>query len=163
MKEPMFAQSPADFPALAAVREMSGLDYMRKMMAGEVPTTTFAASANYKITKVEEGLVEVTGTPLFAHTNAFGGVHGGWYGVLLDTCLTCAIITGLPRGQYQTTLEYKVNMLRAIPVGTEVIGVGELMHLGRSTGVARGEIRGAADGKLYATGSATCFVMGEAG
>ena len=67
---------------------------MRKMMAGEVPTTTFAASANYKITKVEEGLVEVTGTPLFAHTNAFGGVHGGWYGVLLDTCLTCAIITG---------------------------------------------------------------------
>lgn len=159
MTTPIFAQGPEDFPPLSTVLEMSGLEYLRKMMAGEVPTTTFAKSANYALSKVEPGLVEVTGTPLFEHTNAFGGVHGGWYGVVMDTCLTCAIISGLPRGQYQTTLEYKVNMVRAIPVGTEIIGVGRLDHLGRSTGVARGEIRGT-DGRVYALGTATCFILG---
>lgn len=161
MTEPMFAESPADFLPIEALRQMSGLDYMQRMVAGEVPTTTLAREMNYRVTRAEAGVVEVTGTPEFRHTNAFGGVHGGWYGVILDTCLTCAVISGLPRGQYQTTLEYKVNMLRAIPVGTEVIGTGRVEHLGRSTGVARGEIRGAADGTLYAIGTATCFVMGD--
>ena len=161
MTDPLFAEDPADFLSIEAIREVSGLEYMRKMMAGEVPTTTFARSANYRISAVEKGRVEVTGTPLLQHSNAFGGVHGGWYGVIMDTCMTCAIITGLPRGQYQTTLEYKVNMLRAIPMGAEIVGIGELMHIGRSTGVARGEIRGVADGKLYATGSTTCFIMGD--
>lgn len=157
-----FAQGPADFLSLEALHDMTGLEFMQKLMAGEVPSTTIAQTMNYRISRVEPGLTEVTGTPEFRHTNAFGGVHGGWYGVILDTCLTCAIITGLPRGQVQTTLEYKVNMLRAIPVGTEVVGVGRLEHLGRSTGVSRGEIRGAADGRLYAVGTATCFIMGTA-
>lgn len=161
MSTQFFAQGPQDFLPIEAVRTMSGLEYMQKILRGEVPTTTLAEACNYRVTRVEPGLVEVTGRPEHPHTNAFGGVHGGWYGVILDTCLTCSIITGLPRGQFQTTLEYKVNMLRAIPVGTEVTGTGRLEHLGRSTGVSRGEIRGTADGRLYAIGTATCFVMGE--
>ncbi len=163
MTPPKFAESAADFLPLAAVKEMTGLEYMQKMLAGEVPTTTFARGCNYRLSKVGPGLVEVTGTPGHEHTNAFGGVHGGWYGVILDTCLTCAVITGLPKGQFQTTLEYKVNMLRAIAPGTEVVGVGRLEHMGRSTGVARGEIRGVQDGRVYALGTATCFVMGAPG
>ncbi len=162
MTEPLYADSPEAFLPLAALREMTGLEFMREMLAGKVPTATIGKEMNFRISRVEEGLVEVTGTPEFRHSNAFGGTHGGWYGVILDTCLTCAVISGLPRGQYQTTLEYKVNMLRAIPIGTEIIGTGRVEHLGRSTGVARGEIRGAADDKLYAVGTATCFVMGEA-
>lgn len=159
---PKYAKDPTDFLSLDALRDMSGLEFMQKIVAGEVPTTTIAEMMNYRVSRAEAGLVEVRGTPEFRHSNAFGGVHGGWYGVILDTCLTCAVITGLPRGQFQTTLEYKVNMMRAIPLGTEVVGVGRLEHLGRSTGVARGEIRGALDGRLYAVGTATCFVMGEA-
>lgn len=163
MTTPHFADSPADFLPLEALREMTGLEFMRKILSGEAPTTTIARDMNYRVSRVEEGLVEVTGTPEFRHTNAFGGVHGGWYGVILDTCLTCAVISALPRGQLQTTLEYKVNLIGAIPVGTEVIGTGRIEHLGRSTGVARGEIRGAADGRLYAVGTATCLLMRPGG
>ncbi len=68
-------------------------------------------------------------------------------------------MTTLPTGHVYTTLEYQVNIMRPIPLGTEVQAVGESQHAGRSTGVARGEIRGAADGRLYATGSTTCIVM----
>lgn len=160
MTEPKYAAGPEDFLTLADVQAMTGLAFMQAMLAGEVPTTTIARGCNYRVTRVELGLVEVTGTPGHEHTNAFGGVHGGWYGVLLDTALTCAVITGLKAGQYQTTTEYKVNMLRAIPLGTKVRAIGRTEHLGRSTGVARGEIVGVADGKTYALGTATCLIMG---
>ncbi|KFE36108.1 PaaI family thioesterase [Thioclava atlantica] len=159
MPEQYFAESPEDFLPLEEVLSMSGLDYMRKMVAGEAPSPTVQKSMAYRITEVEEGRVTVRGTPGLPQTNAFGGVHGGWYAMALDTAMTCAVITGLKQGQTQTTLEFKVNLIRAIKPGTEVIGVGQLDHIGRSTGVARGEIRGVEDGRLYATGTATCFIM----
>ena len=37
--------------------------------------------------------------------------------------------------------------------------IGTADHVGRSTGVAKAEIRGVEDDKLYATGSTTCIVM----
>ena len=86
-------------------------------------------------------------------------VHGGWYGTLLDSCMACAVMTKLPRGATYTTLEYKINITRAIPAGMEIVATGLVQHAGRSTGVANGEIRGAQDGKLYATGSTTCMIF----
>lgn len=155
-----YAQSPADFLTLDSMQDISGLEFMQKIVAGELPTTTIARSMNFTVVRAEAGQIEILGRPAFDQTNAFGGIHGGWYGVILDTCMTCAIVTGLKAGQYQTTLEYKINMIRAIPIGTEVKAIGTLEHIGRSTGVARGEIRGVEDGRLYATGSTTCFIMG---
>jgi len=61
-----------------------------------------------------------------------------------------------------------VNLALAGPANgqpTEVIyrnlceAIGTAQHVGRSTGIAIGEIRGVEDGKLYATGSTTCIVM----
>lgn len=161
MTTPLIARSPADFLPLSALRQMSGLEFMRELAAGRQPTATISTLMNYAITGVDTGRVTVTGSAQFAHTNAFGGVHGGWYGTVLDTCMACAVMTLLARGQYYTTLEYRVNITRALPLGMDVIALGEAQHVGRSTGVARGEIRGAADGKLYATGSTTCLVMGD--
>jgi len=69
------------------------------------------------------------------------------------------LMTKVPRGSAYTTLEYKVNITRAIPLGLRVQATGVVEHAGRSTGVATGEIRGIEDGKLYATGSTTCLIM----
>ena len=43
--------------------------------------------------------------------------------------------------------------------GTRVNAVGTIQHAGRTTAVARSELRGAEDGRLYATGSTTCLIM----
>jgi uncharacterized protein (TIGR00369 family) len=88
-----------------------------------------------------------------------GTVHGGWYGTLLDSAMACAVMTAVPKGSTYTTLEYKVNVTRALPPGTEIEAVGTVSHAGRSTGVAEGAIRGVLDGKLYATGSTTCLIL----
>jgi uncharacterized protein (TIGR00369 family) len=99
------------------------------------------------------------GAPEFKTTNPMGTVHGGWYGTLLDSAMACAVMTKVPRGSVYTTLEYKINILRSIPLGMTIDCTGIVDHAGRSTGVATGEIRGVDDGKLYATGSTTCIIM----
>ena len=73
--------------------------------------------------------------------------------------MACAVMTKVPQGSVYTTLEYKVNLVRAIPLDIEIIATGETDHAGRSTSVAHGEIRDAANNKLYATGSTTCLIM----
>ena len=73
--------------------------------------------------------------------------------------MACAVMTKVPKGSVYTTLEYKINILRSIPLGMQIDSIGVIDHVGRSTGIAHGEIRGLEDGKLYATGSTTCIVM----
>lgn len=153
------AKSIDDLPSLATTLSMSGLEFMQGILKGDIARPPISALLNYTLDTVETGRVIFRGTPDFAHTNPMGGVHGGWYGTLLDSCMACAVMTMVPKGSFYTTLEYKVNLTRAIPLGTEIIAIGEIDHAGRTTGVAHGEIRGADDDKLYATGSTTCLIM----
>jgi uncharacterized protein (TIGR00369 family) len=159
MAEQYFAKTPEDLPRMAEILSMSGLDFMRGILEGQISGPPIAGLMNYRLHEVEPGRVAFRGTPEFEVTNPMGGVHGGWYGTLLDSCMACAVMTMVPRGSYYTTLEYKINITRALPVGIEIEAVGMVSHSGRSTGVAEGTIRGVADGKLYATGSTTCLVM----
>ncbi len=141
------------------ILEMSGLDFMRGILEGRLPAPPISKALGYKLHEVEDGRVVFRGTPEFETTNPMGTVHGGWYGTLLDSAMACAIMTRVPKGSIYTTLEYKINITRAIPLGMTIDCIGEVDHSGRSTGVAHGEIRGVDDGKLYATGSTTCIIM----
>lgn len=153
------AKSPADLPDRATILALSGLEFMQAMQRGEIARPPISTLLNYTLDTVETGRVTFRGTPEFDHTNPMGGTHGGWYGTLLDSCMACAIMTMIPKGSIYTTLEYKINLLRAIPIGTEIIATGFVDHAGRTTGVSHGEIRGAVDGNLYATGATTCLIM----
>jgi uncharacterized protein (TIGR00369 family) len=153
------AKSPAELPDKDTILSMSGLEFMQAMQRGDISRPPISALMNYVVDSVEVGKVAFRGTPEFQHTNPMSGVHGGWYGTLLDSCMACAVMTTVPKGSVYTTLEYKVNLTRAIPVGTEIIATGTIDHAGRTTAVSHGEIRGAVDGKLYATGSTTCLIM----
>ena len=137
----------------------SGLDLMTAILEGRHPRATMSGPIGFALSAVADGRVAFRGTPTADHLNPLGTVHGGWYGTLLDSAMTCAVSTRLPAGQAATTLEFKTGIVRAIPVGTEVEAVGIADHVGRSIGVARGELRGVADGRLYATGSTTCLVL----
>ena len=53
-------------------------------------------------------------TPEFRHYNPIGVVHGGVAATLLDSCMGCAVQTHLPAGTGYTTLEIKVNFVRAL-------------------------------------------------
>jgi len=153
------ATTPADLLSPAEVLSMSGLEFMQGILEGRLPGPPIGQTLGYTLSEVEEGRVTFRGAPEFSMTNPLGTVHGGWYGTLLDSAMACAVMTKVPKGSVYTTLEYKINITRAIPLGCEIICTGWVDHAGRSTGVAHGEIRGAEDGKLYATGSTTCIIM----
>ncbi len=153
------ATRPDDLPSTEDVLAISGLEFMQRMKAGDLPGPPIGGLMNYRLAEVEPGRVVFRATPEFSHTNPLGTVHGGWYGTLLDSAMACAVMTLVPRGSVYTTLEYKVNIIRPVPLGAEVEAIGVSQHTGRSTGVAIGEIKGIGDGKLYATGSTTCIVM----
>ncbi|KAF0676760.1 PaaI family thioesterase [Profundibacterium mesophilum] len=153
------AKTPADLPGRDTLLSMTGLEFMQGMLRGEITQPPIGQPMNYALDAVEEGRVVFRGSPEFRHCNPMGGLHGGWYGTLLDSCMACAVMTCVPRGSFYTTLEYKINITRALAPGTEILAIGILAHGGRSTGVASGEIRGADDGRLYATGSTTCLIM----
>lgn len=153
------AKGPEDLLKTEDLLALSGLEFMQGILAGTLSGPPIAGPMNYTLAEVVPGRVVFRGTPDFVHTNPFGSVHGGWYGTLLDSAMACAVMTLVPRGSVYTTLEYKVNIIRPVPLGTEVDAIGVSQHAGRSTGVAVGEIRGVADGRLYATGSTTCIVM----
>jgi uncharacterized protein (TIGR00369 family) len=154
-----YAETPADLASRDTLLSMSGLDFMQAMLRGDFPGPPIARTLNFTLADVARGRAVFRGVPLFAHTNPMGGVHGGWYGAVLDSALGCACMTTVPQGSWYTTLEYKVNITRAIPVGTEVECIATVQHAGRSTAVAEAVMRGVADGKTYATGSTTCIVM----
>lgn len=146
-------------PDRETLLSMSGLAFLQAMLEGTIPGPPIARLLNFWLTDIEQGKAVFRGTPSFDYTNPMGGVHGGWYGALLDSALGCAVMSTVPRGFWYTTLEYKVNITRALAVGTEVECVGTIQHSGRSTGVAEASIRGVADGRLYATGTTTCIIM----
>ena len=153
------AKRTEDLAGMDDLLARSGLDFMQDMVAGHLPGPPIGAAMGFWPVLAEDGRVVFEGTPGFDMLNPMRGVHGGWYGAILDSCMACAVMTKVPRGSVYTTLEYKVNITRALPQGLTVTATGTVDHAGRSTGVARGEIRGKEDGKLYASGTTTCLIM----
>jgi uncharacterized protein (TIGR00369 family) len=145
-------------PRLEELHSCSGLEFMQRIVSSDGPHGTIISTLGCKITAVHIGKCEIRGTADASCANLFGGTHGGWYGMVLDSAMACSVMTMLPQGRTYTTLEYKVNITRGLKIGTPIIATGDAQHVGRSTGVARGEIRGL-DGVLYATGSTTCLIM----
>ena len=153
------ATTPDELPGPDTMLSMSGLEFMQSILDGGLSGPPIGGLLNYRLSVVEDGRVIFKGAPKFESVNPMGTVHGGWYGTLLDSCMACAIMTKVPKGHGYTTLEYKINITRSIPIGMEIAAEGIVQHAGRSTGVANGEIRGVDDGKLYATGSTTCMIF----
>ena len=148
-----------DVLSMAEILEISGLDMMQGILDGIYPAAPIAKILNCKVHAVEKGKVVFRGTPNLESRNPMGTIHGGWYGTILDSAMACAVMTTLPVGKIQTTLEFKVNIIRPIPTGVQVDAIGIVEHSGKSTGVAVGSLVDVKTGKLYASSSTTCIIM----
>jgi uncharacterized protein (TIGR00369 family) len=138
---------------------MSGLDYMQKIMAGEIEGAPMARLLHIKITHVEEGHVTVTGEPGREFENGLRIAHGGFVASLLDTALGCAVNSMQPAGKVFTTLEMKLNYTRAITRQTGTLTCkASVVHAGARTATSEGRVVDA-QGKIYAHGTATFIVF----
>src|SRR5581483_8688508 len=88
---------------------LTGLDYFKKVLAGEFAPPPMLQMLGIKFVEVEYGRVVLTATVEERFYNGTGVAHGGFAATLMDTALGCAINTTTPAGKRFTTLELKVN------------------------------------------------------
>lgn len=137
----------------------TGLAIFEAMLAGEVPAPPICQTLDFVLVEAAAGHVTFQGTPQPAHYNPLGTVHGGWIATLLDSAVACAVHTLLPAGKTYTTLELKVNYVRALTDRvTRVRAIGRSIHQGGRVGTSEGRLVGP-DGTLYAHATSTCLVM----
>jgi len=141
------------------VASMTGLEVMRAVMNGELPSAPMSQTMRYMMVEVEQGRVVVQGAPAEHIMNIQGSVHGGWFGTILDSAVGNAIHTTLPAGKGYATLDLSIKMIRAIfPSVGRVRAIGTVINSGRTICTAEGVIVGP-DGKIYAHATTTCLVQ----
>ena len=136
------------------------MDYLQKIVSGELPPPPIGVLMNFRISELSEGHAVFTVEPAEYHYNPIGVVHGGVAATLLDSAMGCAVHSTLPAGAGYTTLEAKTNLVRAITATTgKLRAIGKVLHIGSRIATAEGRIEDAA-GKLYAHATTTCIVLG---
>jgi len=146
-------------PHAAAARDRGGLESMLAMVRGEIPPPPIALLLGFRLVDVTNGSATFEGTPAEYHYNPIGVVHGGFALTLLDSALGCAVFSTLPAGVGYTTTDVQARLIRAITKDTGLVRcTARTVHVGRSTGIAQGELTDAA-GKLLAIGSTACAIF----
>jgi uncharacterized protein (TIGR00369 family) len=114
---------------------------------------------NFQIAELSEGRAVFTVEPAEYHYNPIGVVHGGLAATLLDSAMGCAVHSTLPAGVGYTTLEIKVNYIRAMTAETGLVRCeAQVIHVGGRTATAEGRVIDSS-GKLYAHATTTCMIF----
>jgi len=150
-------QDPMIGAKLAAT--MPGLDYLRAMIAGEIPPPPIIALMDMELVSAEPGVVTFSCEPNESHYNPIGTVHGGFVCTVLDSVAGCAVHSTLPVGMGYTSLEIKVNYLRAVSTTTgPLTAVGKVVKPGSRVAFAEATVTDA-EGRLVATATSTLLVF----
>lgn len=154
-------EDPMAGAALGAT--MSGIEYLRAMVAGKIPAPPIAVTLDFRLAEVSEGHAIFIGTPAEFHYNPIGVVHGGLVATLLDSALGCSIHSMLPAGTGYTTLELHVNFVRPLTRDTgEIRCEANVLHIGKRLGTAEAKVFDST-GKLYGHGTTTCMIFPAGG
>lgn len=142
------------------VAAMTGLELIRWVQS-ERPTDipSIDRLLGLRFDEVDHGRVVMSLDTRPDFANPFGTVHGGIAATLLDSVMGCAVHTTLPALVGYTTLELKVNYIRAASTnGQTLTATGTVIHSGRRTATAEGRVLDE-HGKLIAHATTTCIIL----
>ncbi|MCH5670748.1 PaaI family thioesterase [Streptomyces gilvus] len=148
-------------PAISAgaVGRGSGLEFLREILAGRLPTAPVAATLGMALEKVDHGHVVFSLEPGEEHYNPIGSVHGGIYATMLDSAAGCAVQSTLPQGMAYTSLDLTVKFLRPVTADTgKVRAVGSVVSSGRRTALAEAKLLDPTD-RLLAHATSSCMLF----
>lgn len=143
----------------AAVGQTTGLEFVRGIATGRLPSAPIAATLDFTLDEAEHGRVVFSLVPGEEHYNPIGSVHGGVYATLLDSAAGCAVQSTLPQGMGYTSLDLTVKFLRPVTVDTgRIRAVGTVVSSGRRTALAEARILDEKD-RLLAHATSTCMLF----
>lgn len=150
------------FEAIKLSKDLNGLDYLKGMQNGEIPEAAAVSALEISIHEIDFGKANFEFTPQDFHYNAVGTVHGGVISTILDTAMGCTLMSTLTKEFTFTTLELKVNFIKAVTQNTgKMIAVGKIIHAGRTTAMTEASLIDES-GKVYAHATSTCLIMKKA-
>ena len=140
-------------------KEMTGLEFVQGLADGTLPLNTIAGTLGYDVTEAASGRVVIRAVPGDIHLNPAGTVHGGLAATLLDSCMGLAVHSTLDKGFGQTTLEFKISLVRPVTPETGLVRAeGSVISRGRRIGTAEGRLIDT-QGRILAHGTTTCLIF----
>jgi len=132
------------------------VDGMQAMLRGEAPPPAAATLLGMRLGSFAAGeaLVELDATA--AHGNPMGTVQGGIIAAIADAAMGWAYMTTLGEGESYTTVEMKINFLRAVRTG-RLSARASVKNAGRTLGLIECDVLDSGD-KLVAHAVSTCMI-----
>lgn len=146
-------------PTTSAGLSMSGIDYLRAMVDGTLPPPPISGLMAFTMVAAEPGRVVFTCHPDESAYNPIGAIHGGLVCTLLDSVAGCALHSTLPQGKGYTSIEIKVNYLKAVRHSSGLLtATGTVVKSGSRVGFTEGVVTDER-GEVVATATSTLLVF----
>jgi uncharacterized protein (TIGR00369 family) len=146
-------------PTVARGMTMPGIDYLKAMIARELPPPPMARLMQFDLIEAEPGKVVFTCEPDASMYNPNGAIHGGLVCTVLDSVAGLALHSTLPPGKGYTSIEIKVNYLKAVRVNAgPLTATGTVVKSGSRVGFTEGVVADAS-GAIVATATSTLLVF----
>ena len=142
-------------PVAQAWPHLSGREFLERISRRELTLPPILEVLDISEGTVGDGWIEFVMRPQPFMLNLAGTVHGGVLATLVDSALTCALVTRLPQGMACVSIDLQMRFFRPARMSAETLTArAEILNAGASIGTTQGEIR---DGKgrliVHATSS----------
>src|SRR5947199_6005199 len=133
------------------------LDHARQILRGEAPTPPIARLLGFVLRSVEPGRAVFEMEADERHHNPMGTLHGGVYCDLADAAMGYAYAATLGEGETFTTVELKINFLRAVRKAT-LTAEAKVVKAGSTVGYVECDVKDQT-AKLVARAASTCMKL----
>jgi len=136
---------------------MSNLEALRQGLVGEGPRAGWRETIGARIAEVEDGRAVVELDVHAGHRHEGGVVQGGIITQIADAAMGMSLMTRQDQGMANTTIELKINFLRAVRKG-RLSAEARVVKAGSALGYVECDVVDE-NGKLIAKSNSTCLVL----
>jgi uncharacterized protein (TIGR00369 family) len=133
------------------------LELAQKMLRGEQPPPPIGRLIGFVLKAIEPGRAVFELEAGERHHNPMGTLHGGVYCDLADAAMGYAFAATLAEGESFTTVELKINFLRAVRQA-KLTAEAKVVKAGFSLGYVECEVKDE-EGRLLAKAASTCMKL----
>src|SRR3954471_570210 len=133
------------------------LEQGEKILRGELSPPPIARLLGFVLKAIEPGRAVFEMAADERHHNPMGTLHGGVYCDLADAAMGYAYAATLTEGDSFTTVELKINFLRAVRQG-RLTAEARVVKAGSALGYVECDVSDQ-DGRLVARASSTCMKL----
>ncbi|MGY2374021.1 PaaI family thioesterase [Pseudomonas sp. SDO524_S393] len=139
--------------------ETSGLQALRALIRGEVPSPSIGQTMGLTAVEASTGRITLQARPDDRHLNPAGAVHGGFAATCLDGAAALALFSTLETSTPHSTVDLNVKYVRPLRAGQAYRVNGWVVERTRSLAICDAEIVDDS-GKLFAKATTTFSVGG---